>query len=287
MRNKLIINAALTGMVPTKSDNPYLPVTPEEIAAETRRVYELGASIVHIHARDKNGMPTHSKEVYGEIIDRIRQVCPDIIITVSTSGRGGRSLEERMGVLDLEGDYKPDMASLTLGSMNFMCDYSLNPPEVIRDLVRKMKERNIVPELEIFDTGMANYAKYLIRKGLLGERNYANLILGSLGSMPATGRNLVHLIGELPEETVWAGTGIGRFAFDIQCLAVALGGGVRVGLEDCLWMDMAKTEPATNLKLVERVVRVAEAMGRDIATAQEVRELLDLSEFRGFQKIQE
>ncbi len=274
--DKLIINVALTGSVPTKHENPNVPISPAEIAAGAKEAHSLGASIVHIHARDKNGDPTHSKTVFGETIERIRDKCEDLIITVSTSGRVTREVGKRMEVLELQGDLKPDMASLTLGSMNFIDGFNQNSPETIMSILESMKSANITPEIEIFDTGMANYAKYLFAKGYLKGTHYGNLILGSLGTMPATPGNLVHLLGELPDEIVWGATGVGRFTFDVQCLAMALGGHLRVGLEDSVYMDKEKREPATNAKLIERVKKVAHAMGREIATPKEVRGLLGL-----------
>lgn len=274
--NKIIINAALTGIIPTKEQNPHVPVTPEEIADDAKRVYDLGTSIVHIHARDKNGKPSHKKEIYKEIIEKIREKCGNMIITVSTSGRRVRNLEERIEVLELDGDSKPDMASLTLGSLNFQEDCSMNPPEAIISLLNTVKAAGIKPELEIFDTGMANYAKYLFKKGYLKGTHYVNLLLGSLGTIAATPKNLLHLIEELPEELVWGATGIGRFAFDVQCISTAIGGHVRIGIEDSIYMDKDKSELATNEKLVLRIKRVAEAMGREIAAPKEVRRILDL-----------
>jgi 3-keto-5-aminohexanoate cleavage enzyme len=274
--NKLIINVALTGIVPTKKENPWLPTTPEEIATDAKKVYDLGASIVHIHARDENGLPSCKKEIYREIIERVREKCDSVLITVSTSGRRSRDLKERMEVLELEGAYKPDMASITLGSLNFMEDYAINAPQAILSLLDAMDSCNIRPEIEIFDTGMANFAKYLHKKGHLKGALYSNLILGSLGTMPATPRNLCHLIDELPVNLVWGVTGVGRFAFGMQSLSIAMGGHVRVGLEDSIYMDEEKMEPATNEKLVLRAVKVAEAVGRDTATPGEVRTLLGL-----------
>jgi 3-keto-5-aminohexanoate cleavage enzyme len=274
--SKLIMNVALTGIVPTKEKNPYLPITPKEIAADAKRVYDLGASIVHIHARDENGLPSHKKEIYKEIIERIREKCDALLITASTSGRRSRDIRERMEVLELEGACKPDMASITLGSLNFMEDYALNAPQAILSLLNTMNSSNIRPEIEIFDTGMANLAKYLFKKGHLKGTLYSNLILGSLGTMPATPKNLNHLIDELPESLIWGATGVGRFAFRIQSLSIAMGGHVRVGLEDSIYMDEDKREPATNEKLVLRAVKVAEAVGRDMATPLEVRALLGL-----------
>lgn len=274
--DKLIINAALTGIIPSKKENPNVPITPKEIAEDARRVYNLGASIVHIHARDKNGNPTHKKEVYKEIIERIREKCIDLIITVSTSGRKTKSVQERFEVLELDGDAKPDMASLTLGSVNFMHDCSINPPDVILSLLNSMQASAIKPELEIFDVGMANYAKYLFKKGHLNGNYYCNLLLGSIGTIPATPKNIFHLVDELPDHLIWGATGIGRFAFNVQCLAIASGGHVRVGLEDSIYMDKDKKELATNEKLVLRLKKIAEAMGREIAAPKETRKLLNL-----------
>jgi 3-keto-5-aminohexanoate cleavage enzyme len=154
-------------MVPTKADNPSLPVTPEEIAEDARRCYELGASILHLHARDGEGRPTYRKEAYAQIVAKVRERCPQAIVCVSTSGRVFKTFEERSQVLDLDGDLKPEMASLTLGSLNFPRQASVNEPEMIRRLAERMKERGIVPELEVFDWGMVDYARYLIERGLL------------------------------------------------------------------------------------------------------------------------
>jgi len=272
----LIINVCLTGIVPTKDVNPYVPITPKEIAQDARKVYDLGASMVHIHARDKDGQPSSKKEIYKEIIDRIRDKCEDLVIVVSTSGRRTRDIKQRMNVLELDGYHKPDMASLTLGSMNFKDDTGINSPETILSLLTSMNSSGIRPELEIFDTGMANYAKYLFEKGHLEGRHYSNLILGSLGTMPATPKNLSHLVEALHENLIWAATGVGRFAFYVQCLSLAMGGHIRVGIEDSIFMDEEKRQVATNEKLVSRIVRVAEAMGRRLGTPRDVRKMLHL-----------
>jgi uncharacterized protein (DUF849 family) len=275
--NKLIINAALTGMVINKSDSPHIPLTPKEIAEDAGKVCELGASILHIHARDTNGKPSCDRSIYREIIERIRDNCgEDVIITVSTSGRVEKNIERRMDALTLEGDCKPDMASLTLGSMNFIREASLNAPETIRRLANEMQQRGIKPELEIFDYGMAHYAGYLQQKGIIEENAYANLLLGSLGTVPAHPKHIAGLIETLPADTIWAATGIGRFAFEMQRHAISMGGSIRVGLEDCIYMDAEKTELATNEKLVRRAIDVAETVGRKISSPVETRALLGL-----------
>jgi 3-keto-5-aminohexanoate cleavage enzyme len=272
----LIINAALTGMVPTKVDNAALPVTPEEIAVDAERCARAGASIVHLHARDREGRPTYRSDVYAEIVAGVRERCPDVIVCVSTSGRVFKTLEERSAVLDLDGDVKPEMASLTLGSLNFPTQASVTEPEMIARLAERMTERGIVPELEIFDLGMVDYARYLVDRGLLRPPLYFNLLLGSLGTLSASALNLGLLIDALPPGATWAGAGIGRFQLAVNAMAIAAGGHVRVGLEDNLWLDTDKAQPATNVALVERLVAIARASEREIAVPQEARKIIGL-----------
>jgi 3-oxoadipate:acetyl-CoA acetyltransferase len=272
----LIINAALTGMVPMKDENPALPVTPEEIAEDAWGCVQAGAAIVHLHARDDDGRPTFRKEIYGEIISAVRSRCPSVIVCVSTSGRTFKAFEERSDVLDLGGDVKPELASLTLGSLNFPKQASVNDPEMIRRLAERMSERGIVPELEVFDFGMVDYAKALIERGLLQPPHYFNLLLGSLGTLSATPFHLATLAAALPAESTWAGAGIGRFQFFVNSMAISMGGHVRVGLEDNLWLDTKKERPASNPELVERLAQLARAAERKIATPDKARELIGL-----------
>lgn len=274
---KLIVNAALTGMVPTKRDNANVPISVAEIVADAKRCRDAGASVVHLHARDDEGLPTYRKEIVGEMIAAVRCACPDLIISGTTSGRNHKEFWQRSQVLELTGDAKPDLASLTLGSMNFPSQASVNDPKMIRDLAVTMRDKGIVPELEIFDLGMADYANYLVGRGVLPPPFYANLLLGSLGTLAATPLNLAVLVRALPPGTTWSAAGIGRFQFAMNSLAIAMGGHVRVGLEDNLWFDDARTEPATNARLVERLVRLAEAAGRPAATPDEARAILGLA----------
>ncbi len=275
-RAPLIINAALTGMIPTKSDNPAVPVTPDEIAEDARRCFEAGAAIVHLHARDAEGRPTYRKEVYAEIIQAVRERSPEVIVCVSTSGRTFKTLEERAEVLELEGDVKPDLASLTLGSLNFPQQASVTNPQMIHDLAERMNQRGIVPELEVFDFGMADYAKFLLERDVLRRPLVFNLLLGSLGTLSATAVNLATLAASLPEGSTWAGAGIGRFQFFVNSLAIAMGGHVRVGLEDNLWLDARKERPASNRELVERLAQLARALERKIATPDQARSMIGL-----------
>jgi uncharacterized protein (DUF849 family) len=269
----LIINAALTGMVPMPSDNPFVPITVEQIVEDARRCAEAGASVIHVHARDEAGHPTWCPRVYGAILGGIRAACPGLLISGSTSGRLWSEFAKRSAVLEC----RPDFGSLTPGSMNFPRSASVNPPEIVQQLATAMLERSIVPELEFFEMGMIDYVRdYLVPRGILRAPYYANLLLGSLGTMAASARNLVHMVDALPAGTTWSAAGIGRFQFEMNSLAIAMGGHVRVGLEDNLFMDVEKTDPASNPRLVERVVRVAGAMGRRIASPSDARRIIGL-----------
>jgi uncharacterized protein (DUF849 family) len=276
--DKLIINAAITGMVPTKRDNPNLPCTVREITAETRRCRDAGASIIHIHARDDSGRPTYKKEVYKEIISAIRSECPDLLICGSTSGRIFTEFEQRSQVLNPAPGCRPDLASLTLGSLNFPNQASVNEPDMIKALATAMNNNKIVPEWEIFDFGMVDYAHYLIKKDILHQPYYCNIFLGSLGTLNATPHNLTAIVRALPEGTVWSAAGIGRFQFYVNCMAITMGGHIRVGLEDNLYYDTDKKSPATNAGLIERTVKVARAIGRQIAAPIEARQIIGLPE---------
>lgn len=272
----VIVNAALTGMVPTKADNPAVPVTPDEIAADAERVVAAGAAIVHLHARDEDGAPTWRPEVYREIVHLVRERCPEVVICVSTSGRTFRTFEERAAVLDLDGDEAPELASLTLGSLNFPAQASINEPDMIRRLAERMRERGIVPELEVFDLGMADYLGYLVDREILQPPIYVNVLLGSLGTLSADAFNLAAVVRALPPGATWSAAGIGRFQLDVNTLAIAMGGHVRVGLEDNLWFDRARTVEADNESLVRRVVDLAATLERPPATPDEARARIGL-----------
>jgi len=274
--DKLIINVALTGMVPSKNDNPHVPITLDEIAEDCHRCYQAGASVFHLHARSKNGEPTYRSELYRDIITKVRGKCPDAVICISTSGRVFKSFEQRSEVLNLDGNARPDMASLTLGSLNFPNQASVNEPKMIQALAEKMHGQGIVPELEVFDMGMLDYAKYLIGRKVLHEPFYFNLLLGSLGTLSATPFHLSTLTTSLPPNATWAAAGIGKFQFYVNSMAITMGGHVRVGLEDNLFMDTEKQKLATNLMLVERLVKLAGSVEREICKPHEARNIIGL-----------
>ena len=276
--DKLIINAAITGLVHNKADNPNLPCSPDEIVKDARRCRDAGACIVHIHARDKLGQPAYEKEIYHEIISGIRSECPDILICGSASGRVHNNFAQRCQVLEPGPDCKPDFASLTLGSLNFANQASVNEPETIKSLARAMNERGVIPELELFDVGMVDYAHFLISKSILLKPYYCNIFLGSLGTLSATPFNLVMMVRALPAGTVWSAAGIGRYQFYVNSMAITMGGHVRVGLEDSLYYDAEKNLLATNAGHIDRVVKVAQSIGREIASPDEAREIIGLSQ---------
>ena len=263
-------------MIPTREQSPAVPLTPTEIVADARRCREAGASVIHVHARAADGTPDYRKEIYAEIIGGIRAACPGMLISGSTSGRVFREFSQRSEVLDPGPGCRPDFGSLTLGSLNFPEQASVNAPDMIRSLAGAMSELGIVPELEIFDMGMADYAHFLLRKQVLGPPLYGNILLGSLGTLSATPYNLAAIVRALPEGMTWSATGIGRYQFFVQSLAVTMGGHVRVGLEDNLWYDDERTRPATNAGLIERVVTLARAAGREIADPAQARRIIGM-----------
>ena len=244
---------APTGMVPTKAMTPHVPITPKEIARDVADAAAIGITSVHLHARGEDGVPTWEQDVYREIVSAVREQSPDTVINVSTSGRTWSELERRADCLALDGDLKPDLASLTLSSLNFLTGPSVNSPDVIKGLAQIMLDRGIVPELEIFDFGMLNYVHVLQKAGLLPGPIVANLFFGNVAGMQATLPEVGLAIERLPADAVWSGAGIGDFQFSAQAMSVAAGGGVRVGLEDGIYADRARTELATNPMLVERV----------------------------------
>lgn len=236
----------------------------------------MGVSIAHIHARDMNGNNTSDPKIYGEIIEKIRKLCPDIIICVSLSGRINNTFESRSAVLNLENDIKPDMGSLTLSSMNFANNESINTPEMIVKLLTKMNEKGIKPELEVFDVGMVNFSKYLIRKGLLKPPYYYNILCGNLFSAQAELGDISNIVQALPENSYYSFAGLGNYQSKMNALGVICASGVRVGLEDNIYYDIDRKILATNEMLVNRVVKLSEIYNRQIATAKETREMLNL-----------
>jgi len=279
----LIINFTPNGMIPTKEMTPHVPISVSEIVEDVHRATEIGITMVHLHARNEiTGEPTYKGEVYGDIIAGIRSFAPDLIIGVSLSGRGIKEFEHRAEPLQLEGDLKPDMGSLTLSSLNFNRVASVNDPEMIQKLANEMKVKGVLPELEVFDLGMVNYAKYLISKELLQGPYYFNLLFGNAACAQPDLLHTGMLTRDLPEDSYWSFAGIGDAQLMMNSLAIAAGGGVRVGLEDTIWYDKARTRLATNSDLLKRIHMLAEANERTLMSSKSLRQRLNLH--KGFGK---
>ena len=278
----LIINFTPTGMIPTKEMTKHAPITPDEIIEDIHRAVDIGITMVHLHARDAaTGKSTYKAEVYGEIIAGVRSFSKELIICVSLSGREINEFEKRSEALQLEGDLKPDMGSLTLSSLNFNRVASVNSPQMIQMLANEMKSRGILAELEAFDAGMINYAKYLERKGILEPPHYFNLLLGNIACAQADLLHVGIMVRDLPENSYWALAGIGDYQLMMNSVAIVSDGGVRVGLEDNIWFDKARTRLATNSNLLQRIHRLAEASERKVMPPSKLRELLNLQPGNG------
>lgn len=274
--NELIVNLAPTGMIPTKEMTSFVPVDPKEIVDDVLACCEVGLTMVHIHTRDNKGEPNWRPEIFEEIIVNIRKYQPELIICVTCSGRTYQEFEKRSAVLDLEGKAKPDMASLTLSSVNFNKVASINEPKMIIALAEKMKEKRIKPELEAFDLGMINYAKYLIKRNLLDPPYYFNLLFGNIACAQANLLSIGLMEKELPDESICSFAGIGDTQLMVNSLAVVVGAGVRIGLEDNIWFDSQRTVLASNKQLLERIKRIAADCERRIMKPADARKILKL-----------
>ena len=278
----LIINYTPTGMLPNKQMTPHVPITACEIIEDVHQVLEIGITMVHLHARnEETGATTYRADVYEKIITGIRKFSRELVICVSLSGRTFPEFEKRADALKLDGEAKPDMGSLTLSSLNFNRETSVSTPETIQNLAREMKQRNILPELEAFDAGMINYAKYLEKKDLLQPPHYFNLILGNIACAQP---DLLHagiMIRDLPDSSFWSLGGVGDAQLMMNSIAIAWGGGVRVGLEDNIWYDRSRTRLASNVDLIRRIHTIAEANERPIMKPSELRGLLKLEAGHG------
>ena len=268
---KLIITLAHTGNVPTKDMTEHVPVTPQEIAEDIHRCAALGASVAHIHVRDEKGLPTCRRDRYKMVLDALDAKGTDIIRQLSTGARGGENtIEGRGQMLDLN----VEMASLSTGSSNFPGSINGNSPELIEALAEKMNDNGIVPEIECFDLSMISNARWLLKKGVLKGPLHFNLVLGVRGSIEGTPRNLMYMVDSLPENCTWTVTAIGRSHMSLIPMAIAMGGNVRTGLEDVI--ELPPGNKVTNQDLVSRIVRISEAIGRDIADPDEARQILSI-----------
>lgn len=282
MAKKLVITAALTGVLANRNQCPYIPYTPKEIVEEAERAVNAGASILHIHARQDNGLPAYDIETYRQIGEEVRKRVPNAILNYST-GAIGISNEERIHHVTA---LKPEMAALNMGSMNyaiyskekkqFYHDFVFqNPFKDIRFFLEKMKEVGTIPEMEVFDNGHINNAMPLIDMGLIPKPLVFSFVMGVLGGIPISTKNLLHQASTVPEGAHWQVIGIGRKQWQAIAAAITIDGNFRVGLEDNFYLpegEMAKS----NGELVEAGVRLAKMLGKEVATIEETRAMLGL-----------
>ena len=269
---KLIITAAICGAEVTKAHNPAVPYTVEEMVREAKSAYDAGAAVIHVHVRTDDGTPTQDRERFREVMDAIKAQVPDAILIPSTGGATGMTPEERLQPTEL----MPEMATLDCGTCNFGDDIFVNDMPTMRAFGKRMLENHIKPEYECFEIGHLDTILTMAKKGLVpGEPMQFNFVLGVPGCAPATVGNLDYLVRQIPAGSTWTATGIGRHAFTLAAAAIAMGGNVRVGFEDNL--NIARGVPAkSNGELVEKIVRIARELGRDIANPDEAREILSL-----------
>lgn len=274
LSNKVILTVATTGAWPTKKDTPYIPLQPEEIAKDIYDCWKAGASIAHIHVRDDEDKASMSFEKFKETIDRIRATDCEIVLNTTTSGGLGIEDEIRMKPFT---ELKPDIASYDCGSMNWSHSTVFeNSPKFLEKLGLRMQEVGVKPEIEIFDAGMIYNALYYLKKGVLKAPLHFQFVLGVPGGMAATVENLVFLKSLIPEGSTWGALGIGKEHLPIMYATLAMGGHLRVGMEDNIFMSKGVLA-TSNVEFIERTKRIVKEMGKEIATPAEAREILGLN----------
>ncbi|WP_312433346.1 3-keto-5-aminohexanoate cleavage protein [Lacrimispora sp.] len=275
LKNKRVITAALLGSWATKDLNPAVPYTPEEIARDAYECWQAGAAIVHIHVRNADGTPSTDFKLYQETVERIRAFkdC-DVCINITSSGSVDFSDEERIYPLQ---QLLPELASYDAGSLNWQNrTVFLNPPAFLEKLGHALQESNIKPEIEIFDTGMIYNTLYYIKTGVLKAPCHFQFVLGCAGGMANTVENLVYLKNLIPDGSTWAGCGISSGHLPIMSATIAMGGHLRVGLEDNVYYSKGLLANS-NAQLVERAKQMLEINGLQAATPDEAREIYGLT----------
>lgn len=268
---KLIITAALTGAEVTREQHPGLPISAEEIAQAAYECAQAGASIVHVHARNPDGSSTQDKAAYQAIISAIQARC-NVIVQVSTGGAVGMTAAERLAPVTL----KPEMATLSMGTVNFGGDVFMNHPSDMQEFAQAMQTHGVKPELEIFDSGMLATANRWIDKGLLTGPQHFDFVLGIPGGMAGQPEALMYLVSQLKRDCTWTVAGIGAAQLQLGTLAIVLGGHVRVGFEDNLFYRKGELA-SSNAQLVARMARISAELNRPVATPDEARALLGLA----------
>jgi 3-keto-5-aminohexanoate cleavage enzyme len=272
--DKLIITAAICGAEVTKEQNPAVPYTVEEIVREAKSAVDAGAAIVHLHVRHDDGTPTQSRERFQECEEAILKECPNVILIPSTGGAVGMSPEERLQSTDTTP--LPEMATLDCGTCNFGDEIFDNTMPTMRAFGKRMLERGIKPEYECFEMGHLETIVRMAQRGEVpGSPMQFNFVLGVLGCAAATVDNLVWMVKNIPAGSTWTATGIGRHAFTLAAPAIVMGGNVRVGFEDNLYLERGVLAKS-NGELVDKVVRMAKLLGREVANSDEAREILSL-----------
>ena len=269
---KLIITAAICGAEVLKEHNPAVPYTIEECVREAKSAYDAGASIIHLHVRLDDGTPTQDKNRFKDVMDAIYKVCPDVIIQPSTGGAVGMTDDERLQPTELN----PEMATLDCGTLNFGGDeVFVDPENTSKYFGQRMIERGIKPELEVFDKSMIDMALRLHKKGFIQKPMHFDFVMGVNGGISGELRDFVFLRGSIPQDATYTVAGVGRFEFPLAVAAIVDGGHVRVGFEDNVFLSKGVLAKS-NGELVEKVVRLAKELGRDIASPAEAREILGL-----------
>ena len=272
---KLIITVAVTGSGATRENNPNVPYSPAEIADEIVRSCEAGASITHVHVRDpKTGAAAFEMDYFREVRDRVRSRC-DILLNFTTSSfnlTGENILEQRVGPIALN----PDLCTLDIASMNIRNRVFINPPEWGPFCIKVANERGVKPELECFDIGHIGLFENLINDGLIEPPYFFQICMGTAGGIGASNKNFLSMVDALPEkDVVWSSLGIGRHQFPTAVMSIINGGHVRVGFEDNIYLSKGVLANS-NADLVEKVVRLAKELGREIATPYDTRKILKI-----------
>lgn len=270
--DKLIITAAICGAEVLKEHNPAVPYTVEECVREARSAYDAGASIIHLHVRYDDGTPTQDKERFRVIMEAIAHACPGVIIQPSTGGAVGMTNDERLQPTELN----PEMATLDCGTLNFGGDEIFeNTENTIKYFGKRLIERGIKPELEVFDKSMIEMALRLEKKGYIQKPMHFDFVMGVNGGIGGSLRDFVFLRGSIPSDATYTVAGLGRYEMPLAAAAIIDGGHVRVGFEDNVYVSKGVLAKS-NGELVQKVVRLARELGREIATPAEAREILGL-----------
>lgn len=272
--DKLIVTAAVCGAEVTKGQNSNVPYSVDEIADQAQGAYKKGASIIHLHVREKDGTPTQDYHIFKNCVEAIRRRCNDVIIQISTGGSAGMNDSERLEPVKL----KPEMASLDCGTINFgHDDIFVNKEKTIIHFAEKMEQFNIKPEIEVFDIGMIDTALRICNRGYIKPPLHFNFVMGMHGGIDMTLRNLAFMVESIPVDSTYTVTGIGKHQFTAAAMAIAAGGNVRVGFEDNIYIEHGILAES-NGQMVEKVVKIAGEVGREIASPGDARKILNIKE---------